>query len=253
MALLGAADIIDRSWEVVRRNVGPVLALVGVFLVPSLAGSAGFAVLQARGLEGTSLVLAGAAIFLPVALLSLLETVALVRVMADGITGAPIPPLGTLLRQALPLVPATFFASLALSVLMAAGFILLVVPALVFAVWFAFVLQAIVLDGTGWVAAFSRSKALSAGRFFPVLWRLVAPYVFWLLVSWVVSAVLVFLLNGAAGSFTIRLAEDAPLWLSLSAELLTDTIGALVAPFFIATSTALYLNLKAEMPGERQA
>ncbi len=248
MALLGTADIIDRSWEVVRRNLGQFLPIVAVFLVPSIAGTVAFEMLRGQnlGLGQWQEPIIGIAIYVPLVALSIIQTIALTRAVAAGITGEPIPPLGALVAQAVPLIVPVFFTSFTLGVLLLAGFIVLVVPMVVMAVWFAFVLQAIVLDRASWIGAFGASKSLVAGRFWPVFWRLAAPYLFWLLVTWVLTALIVFLLNGAAGSFTVRVAENAPLWLTIAAGIATDSVGALMAPFFLAVTTLLYLNLKAE-------
>lgn len=248
MALLGAADIIDRSWEVVRRNLGRFLPLVLIFLVPSIAGTVAFEMLRGQnlGIGPWQEAIIAVVIYAPLVVLSFLQTIALIRAVAAGIAGEPMPSLPDLLKMALPIVLPVFFASFALGVMLLAGFVVLVVPMVVMAVWFAFILQAIVLDRASWSGAFGVSKSLVAGRFFPVLWRLAAPYVFWLLVSWVVTAFVTFLLNGAAGNFTVRIAADAPLWLTIAASIATDSVGALMAPFFLAVTTLLYLNLKAE-------
>lgn len=248
MALLGAADIIDRSWEVVRRNVGRLLPIVLVFLIPSAAASVAFELLRGvnLGLGSWHMPVLALSVYAPLVALSILQTVALTRAVAAGITGEPVPPLLALLRASLPSVLPAFIASLALGILLVAGFVVLVVPMVVMAIWFAFILQAIVLDRAGWISAFGASKSLVTGRFAAVFWRLGAPYVFWLLVTWVLTALVVFLLNGAAGSFTVRIAENAPLWLTIAAGVATDAVGALLAPFFLAVTTLLYLNLKAE-------
>lgn len=248
MALLGAADIIDRSWEVVRRNLGRFVPIVLIFLVPSIAGTVAFEMLRGQnlGIGAWQEPILAVAIYVPLVVLSFLQTIALMRAVAAGIAGEPMPSLSDLLKKALPLVVPVFFASLVLGVLLLAGLIVLVIPMIVMAVWFAFILQTIVLDRASWIGAFGASKSLVTGRFFPVLWRLVAPYVFWLLVSWVVTALVVFLLNGAAGSFSVRVPENAPFWLTIAANIATDGVGALMAPFFLAVTTLLYLNLKAE-------
>lgn len=253
MALLGAADIIDRSWEVVRRNAGHLLPIVAVFLIPSATGTIAYELLRGQnlGLGSWQDPVLAVAIYVPLAFLSLVETVALTRAVAAGISGGPVPPLRTLLIGALPAVVPTLLASLTLGLLLFAGFILLVVPMVIMAVWFAFVLQAVVLDNATWIGAFGQSKALVSGRFGAVFWRLVAPYMFWLLVLWVITAAVIFLMNGAAGEFSVRLSENAPLWVQLASSVATDTIGALMAPFFLSVTTLLYLNLKAEPLGPR--
>lgn len=248
MALLGAADIIDRSWEVVRRNIGRFLPIVGVFLIPSIAATVAFETLSGQNLgigpwQGPILAVA---IYVPLVVLSIIQTIALTRAVAAGVTGEPMPPLPDLLKTALPLIVPVFLASFTLGVMLLAGLVVLIIPMIVMAVWFAFILQAIVLDHASWMGAFGASKSLVSGRFWPVFWRLVAPYVFWLLVMWVVTALVVFFLNGAAGSFTVRIPENAPLWLTIAAGVATDGVGALMAPFFLAVTTLLYLNLKAE-------
>ncbi len=248
MALLGAADIIDRSWEVVRRNAAVLAQIVIVFLIPSTIGTVAYELLRRMdlGIGPWQQPILGFAIFLPVVVLSLIETIALTRAIAAGMTGASQLPLGTLLRNTLPVMLPTLVASLALSVLLFAGMLVLVVPFVIMAVWFAFILQAIALDGASWRGSFGISKGLVAGRFAPVMWRLVAPYLFWLLVTWVVTALLVFAMNSATGEWTVRVAANAALWVQVGAEVLSDIVGAAMAPFFLATTTILYLNLKSD-------
>lgn len=66
-----------------------------------------------------------------------------------------------------------FGASLLAGLITALGFILLIIPGIIFSVWFAFAAFAAVTDNLGAVAALKKSKALVSGYFWPVLGRFV--------------------------------------------------------------------------------
>ncbi len=122
------------------------------------------------------------------------------------------------------------------------GFLLLVIPAILFWVWYAFAQIGAAIDDQSPVAALSSSRALVRGRFFPVLWRLVAgPVVLWLLYAFTLASVLLLLSNVLGQDVAIMFSDARPLWVRL-----LDVIANLfVIPLFFIYTVLLYKNLKA--------
>lgn len=75
-----------------------------------------------------------------------------------------------------------FLLSLTVVLLVSLGFVLLIVPGIVLAVWFSFSQFILISEGLGVRESLGKSRALVKGRFFPVLGRLVVfILVFWLI------------------------------------------------------------------------
>jgi len=66
-----------------------------------------------------------------------------------------------------------FLVSLALMLIVALGFILLIIPGIIFLVWFSFSQLIVITEGLGVRASLARSKELVKGRFWPVLGRFI--------------------------------------------------------------------------------
>jgi hypothetical protein len=58
------------------------------------------------------------------------------------------------------------------------GLLLLIIPALIFSVWFAFASDALIVDGIKGRAALAASRELVVGRWWSVLWRILLPSAF---------------------------------------------------------------------------
>lgn len=120
------------------------------------------------------------------------------------------------------------------------GFIAFVIPALILAVWLAFVPQVILLDNVRGVTALTASKRLVAGRFGAVFVRIIG---FEVLLLAVYACLFVAVILLSAESLTLD-ALLAPL--PLLAEALFSVFEAALLPFIALFHTLLYLALKNE-------
>lgn len=80
-----------------------------------------------------------------------------------------------------PFIIASILASLAIL----GGFVLLIIPGIIFSIWFAFIPQAVALDGKKNIDALSHSRQVVKGRWWGVFWRLVVSGI---IISFLVSA-----------------------------------------------------------------
>lgn len=145
-------------------------------------------------------------------------------------------------KRLLPAIGASILVGLAVL----GGFILLFIPAIIFAVWFSFTLQAIILDSFSPIAAMKESKRLVMGRWGAVFWRIIAP-VFMVIALYILIAILFSIIIGVS---TV-LPDIISAAFAIIASLLLWGIGILLIPVFTNYYVILYLHLKEAPLSER--
>ncbi len=108
-------------------------------------------------------------------------------------------------------------------------FFLLVIPALVFTVFYSFAVYALVFEGKREMEAIDRSKELVRGRFWPVAGRLL----FLILIVAVISGIF-----ASLRSFS----EEGTLWFSLM-SLIEQVVAFILTPFYLLYSYFIYKDL----------
>lgn len=121
------------------------------------------------------------------------------------------------------------------------GMILLIIPGLIFSIWYFFSIYVFGVDGVRGYAALQKSKDLVQGRFWPVVWRILVANFFYGLVL-VVLVGLPTLIIGALTKFADFTPNFTmgPWWLDALQSIMT--IATL--PLNIALWVILYKNLK---------
>ncbi len=124
------------------------------------------------------------------------------------------------------------------------GLLLLIIPGLVFIVWFGFAQIISVLEDKKPLAALTRSKELVTNRFWPIAWRLISgPVVIGVIYGIIFSIIVALIAIGTGMDLEILLeAEQPPAWV-----ILIDTLGdVLMIPLLVLYLTALYHDLVAK-------
>lgn len=143
-------------------------------------------------------------------------------------------------ERSLQMLMPVFIGMALVSLATTLGLVALVIPALVLAVWFAFVPQVILFDNVRAVTALAVSKRLVAGRFGAVFARVIGFEVL-LLVVYAGLYFSVLLLSQQSLTIDTLLAP-----LPLPAEALFSAFEAALLPFIAIFHTLLYLALKNE-------
>lgn len=129
------------------------------------------------------------------------------------------------------------------------GFLLFVIPGLVFWCWFSFARYAVLVDGISpGTQALKASKALVTGQFWSIAWRWIGSYIYFG-VFMILASILLVAIGGAvmgdpAAAFRDIASQEtfAPsLWWS---ALLTDIVTILMTPLFVAVGVLLYEDAK---------
>lgn len=125
-----------------------------------------------------------------------------------------------------------------------AGLIVLVVPGVIFAIWFFFAIYAMLVDGKRGREALKYSKRLISGRWWGVVWRLIIPKILFLFVSFVISKILLIVIDLlVTGLLSVSVELAATMHVSLQTLL---AVGLLVIfnPLLATADYILYTNLK---------
>ena len=136
------------------------------------------------------------------------------------------------------LVPPVIVVAVLNTLIILGGLLLLLIPGLIFSVWYGFSQMEVVLHKKrGW-QALAASQTLVHGRFWPVAWRLVAGPVILLLGYVFIVAILI-----ATTLFTVSpeaaLIAQPTLW----QEVIASILDMLALPLFVIYSTLVYLDL----------
>jgi len=117
-----------------------------------------------------------------------LSAAGLIQTYSISVNTAPV--IKQLLSQGWRLTWKVFFTSALEILAIIGGLILLVVPGLIFAIWFTFTISVVVAENLSGSAALSRSKQLVKGRFWKTVWYLLFPTAIIIAYSFVTSAVI---------------------------------------------------------------
>jgi hypothetical protein len=132
-----------------------------------------------------------------------------------------------------PLLLPAIIASILVGLSVLGGFILLIIPGVIFSIWFAFSIHAVAIDGHGSTDALRTSKALIQGRWWHVMWLLAVPAFLFGISAWVLQYL--FLMPG-------EFANNQ--FITGVGEFIGGLVSIVIAPLTTAAPTILYLELK---------
>lgn len=187
-----ALEIIQQSWKIYEENFKKILKItLWGFLITTISTGLVYAVdLFYTGAEWTGAImvfLAG----LPQILTALWMTVALISA-ADALLEKKDFDANEAIKNGFKLYIPAVIVSLAVALIEAIGFILFIIPGIIFSVWFAFAIYETVIEKKKLVDSMKESKKLSAGRWWGVAWLYYAPGFFWGLAGWLATSILFF-------------------------------------------------------------
>lgn len=136
-------------------------------------------------------------------------------------------------------IPSYFLISILVGLAVLGGFILLIVPGIIFAIWYCFAgyINVLETDNNKGLAAMRRSKELVVGKWGATFWRLVIPSLAVYVVAMIAVVLLTFLLAG--GNMDLTLAKTSAIYNSL-----TTIVILFLAPLMSAFPIILYNSLK---------
>jgi hypothetical protein len=233
----GLGDILTAAFDIYKRNAAQLLLIVAIIVVPlSVLGFliSHFALSAEKTVTtaGQSVESRSFFIFLMAALVAAAISIiiaailqaAMMRAAAQATVGDPVD-VGESYRWGLRRFGSVLLVSILVGVLVAIGFILLIIPGIILLVFFAVSIPAVVVEGRRGTDAMRRSWNLVRRHFWHVLGVIVVAFIITGLVSGLLGAI--------GGSNSVL-------------QLIFRTIGQIiVAPFSALVTVLLYLDLRA--------
>lgn len=236
----GVFDILSAAFEIYKNNAAQLILIVAIVVVPlqlvaHLLSGVVFAAKKHTVLIGnqqitvtspraTGLVILAALIgaVITIVITSALQA-AITRAAAQTTVGDPVD-VGESYRFGFKRFGAVFLLSLLVGLVVAVGFILLIIPGIIFLTLLAVSVPALVIEGLGVTAAMSRSWNLAKGYF----WHVLGTIILAAIIAGIVSGIL-----GAIGGSNWFLG-----WIF-------GSIGTIITgPFSALVSVLLYLDLR---------
>lgn len=245
--LITAAEIIKNSAKLYQKNWKLFLKYMLLLFIPTgiIAVASGImgSFFETIAVYGFSLPMI---IFILIALggtiASIWITIAFVRVIFKLYNEQISGNIKEELQKSTHLIWISLLVSILTSLIILGGLILLIIPGVLFAVWFAFSFYAVAIDEHKVVESLKTSHQLVKNRWWAVLWRLIAPGIFFALIlmsiQWIISL-----------PFSIAMSFFTPQSLAFNLAgifftLVNTLIGLLFTPLSSSAPTILYSELK---------
>ena len=153
------------------------------------------------------------------------------------------PALAAIYKIVLKKLPMALLVSIIVGAIIIGGTILLIVPGIIFAVWFNFAIYTYILEGRAKLEALKESKILVSGRWWPVFWRVLVINLFWGLIT----SAIVFgggaILRLPFGDLS-KLSAGGSAGLGLLLSGLTNALLSLSTPLIILGTLLLFMDLR---------
>lgn len=246
--LIGPGDLIVISWQNLRRNIKVYADFLVWFTLLAVVQwaiwTAARSIIPEKIMRGMVL----AVLSLPVTVVVAALTAAMIDATAKGVQKKTIDvraSLSTGMHKLIPFLWVSILSGLATVV----GLALLVIPGVIFTVWYRFAQNFTVVDDVRSTAAMGASRRLVAGRWWAVFFRILLPALFFSVAASFFTAIAYLLVGSAMGDpglFFGRAADVEQLsnTHTLITSVLPQMINAIALPLFLGADVTLWLDLK---------
>jgi hypothetical protein len=237
MSLINPQELVIQSWKLYIKNFKLLIKIiVWVLLFSILLTFTPY--LRPLGLAAIPInILLSLAAFV----VSIWISIALALTIKNLYKNEPVD-LKAIYRESYSKILSYFWISFLTGILILAGTILFIIPGLIFAVWFSFALYVLIFENIKGFKALKRSKELVKNYFWSVVWRWIAPYVFYIVIIIGIIYIPIYFIGLLMGAPSAGLRTPPPLWSSL----ISNIISVIAIPIFTSIGVILYHDLKRE-------
>ncbi|MFH1946915.1 MAG: hypothetical protein ABIJ23_02035 [Candidatus Magasanikbacteria bacterium] len=246
--MITVKDIILKSIDLYKQNTHLFIRYMLVLLIPTGAIAILGAIMGSTSQMvylygfGTTLVLYISLIIIG-SLASLWISMAFIRTISNRHNNEPAKKIKEELLNIKKLIIPAILAYIIMGLIVAGGLILFIVPGIIFSVWFAFTIYNITIDeNSNAIEALKNSKKLVDGRWWEVIWRLVALGLLFALIAVITQGILSWPLNYILKS----MGENSFVFLFLVSliAIINVVINLIFTPLTTAAPVILYNELK---------
>lgn len=231
-------EIIMGSWELYAKNWKRFLPFVLMLFLPtvilSMLGIISLYLsyyLPSSSLASNLMILI---VFAANFVFTIWVSVALAKIIFNCLAAKPTVWKETFLGSSNLIWPA-IYTSFLVSLIVIGGTLLLIVPGIIFAVWYCFAFYAVILDGAKGLGALGASKSLVVGRWWPILWRLFIATLVFGFINYAIAYALTLLIKLLPLPIFIQ---------SASVRVVVSLIGSVMAPLSAGATLILYKSAK---------
>lgn len=231
--LISVGELISKSFAFAKEHWQKYVPYIGAIVAFSLASGL-LQVYAARYGQGIALSLLLLVISIGSIIVSLIVSTAMIILTKKLLDKQSVPE--GLFNDAKKLIGPVFIASFLVGLIVLGGTILLIIPGIIFAVWYAFATYEVIIENKRGMEALGASKKLVSGRWWSILWRFIGPALPLLGVMIVVGIVVGII----AAVFDSLIIEQIIMLVVQSA------LYFFILPYSIASQTMLYMDAKAK-------
>lgn len=243
--LISIEQIIQQTFVLYKENWRRIAPYLGILALPSLATflvKFGFSFLE-KNAATTSLGILFMTIF---SIISLGATMMFIRVVAKTIHNEKPDPVKEELFAGLRLIWPALLSSVLVGLAVLGGLILLIIPGIIFAIWFSFTAYSVALDEKKGAEALKESHNLVRGRWWAVFWRLVIPGLLFTFIAWVLRGIIELPIR-----WLYAATSSADYLLYFVAAIVSMLIALAILPLTTFAPALVYFSLK-KNPGEKK-
>lgn len=247
--LIDAFALVLQTIEVYKKNAVLFLKYMLLLLIPSglltiMSTILGPFVNNILAYGINLLIVLDLIVTLLLSVVSLWISIAFIKTIAKCLKNESPAPIKQELISALGMLWPAILVSLLVGIISLGGFILFVVPGLIFSIWFAFAFNVLVLENQKPMESLKTSRDLTLKRWWPVLWRLFVPtFIFGIalvIAQWIVNTPYQFIIKENLANYPSTL-----LFAAIVFAILNTIVALLFAPLSTIFPIILYYNLKA--------
>ena len=237
--MLSISNIIKNSWDFYIKNFKKLFVYMLLMFVPTL-------ILTLTGvisaylsyyLPTTTIIssLLVVAIFIASALFNFWVFIAVIRYIKQSLLKEEAEDWKININNSAKFIWPIIFVSILNAILVFFGTLLLIVPGIIFAVWFTFVYYVVLFENKTGTEALKYSKKMVVGRWWAIFWRLIIPNLFFAIVIVFISDII---------SAPIKLILSENMWQLILLSLISTIINSLTTPLITTANVMVYLTAR---------
>lgn len=243
--LISAKEIIVASWNLYKQHATVFLKYMGILLIPNVIISILLA-LFAPNEKGEVMINLGsygalAMIYILVfigIIITVWISIAFTREYMNSYLKKGTTPIQTMLQNSGHIIVPLILSQILFALILIVGFMFLIIPGIIFSIWFIFAMYGVIIDEKSIMESFKYSKKLVTGRWWAMLWRIVAPTLVWTILLMIPTGILSFISEYLAKNVVTT--QAGFVITILTSVIAMTTLQILATPLISATPIILY-------------
>jgi hypothetical protein len=239
-AIKGALVILSESWWIYKERFHDLLGYSAWILLPYLGIATMYFLLSVDQLISWTFLPIYIVLILAQILVALWATNALMLFINQILDGEKEPDNEKINQSAWQLIMPLVIVGLLHTLVILGGFLLLIIPGIIFSVWYLFAQISVVLDNKRGMAALSFSRSLVKGRFWQILHRsAIGPMI--MIAVYLLGISIIFGIGYLLGA---EAPTDEMVMIPAWMDVVENIADVLFLPMFLVYWTILYRNVK---------